>query len=177
MHQDVYIYQRLGLGTIEMAEHLDSGIVQCRDAHDSDSLDKDIATLWSSMFSRVYEHNFNTVSPKIDEWHRRFVFVIAKIAEEGGGLVPFARHVAANQGIVYPAKEDLKLEFVRNLDTPNGVKDYDEIFDHAKKVVLDIWRMVADAVMKEDQEYLARIDRNVNLDEGTGDAGGMVAWV
>lgn len=96
MHQDVYVYQRLNLGAIEFAEHLDSGIARCGNKNDNETLDKDIADLWSAMFQKVYEDSFKARRPEINEWHKRFKFVLDKIAEEGGRLMPFARHVATS---------------------------------------------------------------------------------
>jgi len=177
MHQDVYIYPRLKLGQIGLSEHLDSGIKQCGMEHDRGVLDQDITMLWAAMFERVYGDNFRLHAPKISEWHKRFVFVIDKIAEEGNRLLPLARHVAAKEGLVYPSKENLRMDFIENLATPSGTKHYDAIFDYTKEVVLDVWRVIAEAVTSNDQAYLAKIEKNVNLDEGTGDAGGIVAWV
>jgi hypothetical protein len=176
MHQDVYIYPRLKLGQIGLSEHLESGIKLCGMEHDLNILDQDISRLWDSMFERVYGNNFRLHAPKISEWHKRFVFVIDKIAEEGNRLLPLARHVATENGLVYPSKEDLKMDFIENLATPSGIKHYDAIFDHTKEVVLDIWRVISKAVTGNGQDYLAKIDKNVNLDEGTGNAGGMVTW-
>jgi len=176
MHQDVYIYQRLNLGPIEFAEHLDSGIVLCAAKDDKEVLDIDITEIWSAMLQKVYEDDFSIRRPKINEWHKRFKFVIDKIAEEGGKLVPLARHVASGLGLVYPSREEVDINFIKNLKTPSGFKHYDEIFDHAKEVVLEVWQLIAEAIIEKTDLYFAKIGKNVNLDEGTGDKGEIVTW-
>jgi len=172
MHQDVYVYQRLNLGPMEFAEHLDSGIRRCGNGE----LDSDIIGLWAGMLERVYADHYAKKKPQISEWHRRFIGVIDDIAEEGGSLMPLARHVATGQGLVYPSIDKLNMSYITNLETPAGIKNYDEIFDHAKKVVLDVWTAISDAAVKKDQSLIVSIDGNVNLDEGTGNTNQLVAW-
>lgn len=176
MHQDVYIYQRLNLGQINLAEHLDSGLSRCGEKSDKELLDQDIVGIWLKMFQKVYHESFSMAKPEISEWYRRFTSVIDKIAEEGGRLVPIARHVAAGEGLVYPREDEVEKSFINRLKTPMGVKEYDEIFDHAKNVVLVAWKMIADAITKKDTLYIAKIGMNMNLDEGKDDKNKMVAW-
>ena len=112
MHQDAHIFPRLNLGDIGLSEHLDTGIAACRDASDHDRLDRDIVTLWEGILRDVHPEEFAVNPPNIDKWHRRFQFVIDKIAEEGGRLIPFARHLAVDSGVMYPAKEDIDPQFI-----------------------------------------------------------------
>ncbi len=59
MNQDAYIFQRLNLGDIGLAGHLDSGIGICNDPHNSDQLDPDVRKLWENMLAKVIPSVYN----------------------------------------------------------------------------------------------------------------------
>jgi hypothetical protein len=174
MHQDAYIFQRLNLGEIGLAEHLESGIWGCCDAPGSGKLDPAIKSTWQSMLEACYTEPYQTHPPIIDNWHGSFRFIVDK-AEEGGSLSPFARHVAANIGLTYPALNDLDNQYLKGLATPLGSMDYDEIFNRAMENVLGAWSHVADAVFRNDNTYLTA-SVNWNLDTGKDADGNYVYW-
>jgi hypothetical protein len=175
MHQDAHIFQRLNLGEVGLSEHLDSGIAACRDAADPDLLDRDIVSLWTGMLQDVHLQEFAANPPDIDKWHRRFKFVIDKIAEEGDRLIPFARHLGVDSGLMYPAKGDIDPQFIKDLATPSGKKDYDEIFEAAIGNVGNVWQMAASGATQGQKTYLARIG-NWNLDTGRDENERLVFW-
>ncbi|HET7062354.1 MAG TPA: zinc dependent phospholipase C family protein [Nitrosospira sp.] len=174
MHQDAYIFQRLNLGEIGLAEHLDSGIWGCCDAPQSGKLDPTIKNTWEGMLEACYSEPYQTRPPVIDNWHGSFRFIVDK-AEEGGVLPAFARHVAANIGLTYPALDDLDNQYLKGLATPLGAMSYDEIFDRAMENVLDAWFHVAGAVFKDDDTYQTAFT-NWNLDTGRDPAGSYAYW-
>jgi hypothetical protein len=174
MHQDAYIFQRLNLGEVGLAEHLDSGIWGCCDKPDSGKLDPAISSTWQSMLETCYLNSYQTKPPLIDNWHGGFKFVVDK-AEEGNRLPPFARHVAVNVGLTYPAVADLDYQYLRGLMTPLGSMDYDQIFDRAMTNVLNVWLSAADAVFRNDSAYLTAIN-NWNLDTGKDASGTYAYW-
>ena len=84
MHQDAYIFQRLNIGEIGLAEHLDSGIWGCcapwqRKARHG------VAGTWQRMLEVCYADAYQTQPPVIDDWHGSFKFIVDK-AEEGNAL-------------------------------------------------------------------------------------------
>ena len=175
MHQDAHIFQRLNLGEVGLSEHLDSGIAACREVADPDLLDRNIVSLWSGMLQDVHPQEFAANPPDIDKWHRRFKFVIDKIAEEGDRLVPFARHLGVDSGLIYPANDDIDLQFIKGLATPSGKQDYDAIFDAAIGNVGNIWQVAASGATQGQKTYLARIG-NWNLDTGRDESKRLVFW-
>jgi hypothetical protein len=82
MHQDAYIFQRLNLGEIGLAEHLDSGIWGCCDKPDSGKLDPVIVSAWQGMLKTCYLDLYQSNPPVVDNWHGSFKFIVDK-AEEG----------------------------------------------------------------------------------------------
>lgn len=174
INQDAYIFQRLNLGEIGLAEHLESGIWGCCDKPDSGKLDPVIASTWRSMLETCYPNPCQTNPPVIDNWHASFKFVVDK-AEEGGALPPFARHVAVNIGLTYPAVADIDTQYIQGLATPIGAMSYDQVFDRAMENVLGVWSSIANAVFKNDTAYQVAI-QNWNLDTGKDGNGSYAYW-
>ena len=174
MHQDAYIFQRLNIGEIGLAEHLDSGIWGCCAPPGSGKLDTAVAGTWQRMLEVCYSDAYQTQPPVIDHWHGSLKFIVDK-AEEGNALPPFARHVAANIGLTYPAIADLDPQYLEALETPLGAMHYDQIFDRAMENVLDAWAHVADAVFKNSNTYQTAAV-NWNLDTGRDQTGRYVYW-
>jgi len=127
------------------------------------------------MLQDVHPEEFISNPPDIDKWHRRFKFVIDKIAEEGDRLVPFARHLGVDSGLIYPAKDDIAPQFIKGLATPSGKQDYDAIFDAAIGNVGNIWQVAASGATQGQKTYLARIG-NWNLDTGRDESKRFVFW-
>jgi len=107
MHQDAYIYQRLNLDQIGLAEPLRSGIARCGATPENEALHPDISGLWGSILSEVYPGTFALAEPDFDLWHRRFITTVDRI-EEGHKLLPIARHVAVDfMGATYPTPGEI----------------------------------------------------------------------
>lgn len=63
MHQDAYIYPRLKLGGVDLAEHLDSGIAACFDG--AGGLDADVRALWLAALATAYPHDYRAQPPDL----------------------------------------------------------------------------------------------------------------
>ncbi len=175
MNQDAYIFQRLNLGDIGLSSHLDSGIGICGDPDDPSQLDADVLNLWQSMFQEIYPDDFEENPPDINLWHRRFKFMVQDIAAQGDMLMPLARHVVAGKGLVYPLKDEVDMQYIENLETPESPIHFDDLFDRAIKNVEGVWSLVARGVLTDDEEYLERIG-NWDLDTGRDEDDNLIFW-
>jgi hypothetical protein len=175
MQQDAYIFQRLNLGGLGLSEHLRSGIWACHDREDSGRLDREVDALWQTMLQEAHPAEYGTNPPDPSTWRKRFKLVVDDIAEEGNKLLPFARHVAAGLGLVYPAESEVAPEFIRGLHVPTGFQDYDQVFDAAVRDVGTVWRWIASAALGADSPQLAQAG-NWDLDTGRDQRGHLVFW-
>lgn len=173
MNQDAYIFRRLNLSDVGRSEHLNSGIWRCCDAPDSGRLDGSIFSVWHHMLISSYPREYASNSPDIHAWHAGFKRSV-DLAEEGYRMPLFARHVAVDCGFTYPAAEDVDDTFIKNLETPDGVMDYDSVFDKAINNVLAMWAVIGKALYEDSESYRVAIG-NWNLDTGK-DAGGRFAY-
>lgn len=175
-HQDAYIYQRLNLGAVGLAEHLKSGVEKCSAVDDKDKLNPIIKQIWEDMLKAIRPNEFESNKPDIDTWHKAFNQNVS-IFEEGGKLHPLARHVAVNTlGATYPAEDKIDEQYIKNLHEPSGtLMDYDEIFDKAIDQVLQSWKILGEAVFNDDNEYLSYFG-DWNLDSGRNNQSALVFW-
>jgi hypothetical protein len=175
MNQDAYIFNRLNLGGIGLSEHLDSGIQTCATPENKRVLDPAIVRIWSQALNSTHPIDFQNNPPEINKWHNGFSFMVDEVGEEGNHLFPLARHIAVDAGLTYPRFEEVKSEFLQDLETPNGPMHYDDIFNKAVKHASDVWKWVATGVLENNDDYLSRID-NWNLDTGRNQSGNYVFW-
>ena len=175
LNQDAYIFQRLNLGGIGLAEHLDSGIWGCCDAKDSGKLDTAVANLWKAMLQECYPGEFVDNPPDLDKWHNSFKLVVDNVAEEGNKLFPAARHLAVNCGMTYPEVGEIDKTFILGLKVPGGQMDYDEIFDKAVENVKTIWSLIWRGVFAGDKDSETKLGK-WDLDTGRDDMKNLVFW-
>lgn len=173
MHQDAYIFDRMNVGEVGASEHLDSGISRCC-GEDESLLDEDIKALWLAMLSTNYPNEFSTNKPDPDNWHAGFKRIVDTV-EEGYQLFPIARHVAADKGLTYPAKENIDPSFIENLQTPSGTAHYDEIFDKAVANIVQMWKQISDDLNQQEPELMSQLG-NWNLDTGRDENNQLVYW-
>jgi len=131
MHQDAFIFNRLDLGGVGLSDHLASGIGACSAGDDEDSLDGEIADFWFVLLKAVHPEEFNANRPDIHKWHKRFNDIVHAISSTGNHLLPFARHLAADSGMVYPSFKKIGKQYIQELKVPTGTMTYDEIFNTA----------------------------------------------
>lgn len=175
LHQDVYIYQRLGIGPMGVGEKLHAGIETCCDPEDEEKIDPVIA--------RVWELILNAVSPSesfdrsmINTWHKGFIKTVSLI-EETDKLLPLSRHLLSDAlNVVYPLIEDLDKQFINKLLTPSKIRmDYDILFDMAIQKIGEGWHLLADAVYGELDTTAIKL-AGWNLDTGRDTANQLVYW-
>ncbi|WP_428025922.1 zinc dependent phospholipase C family protein [Arcobacter sp.] len=175
MHQDSYIYSRLNLGEIGMAEHLKSGIATCNDNGNMELIYRPLKLLWEKMFESASPEEFEKNKPEIDKWHHSF-YSIVNISEEGNSLFPLARHIAVKQGLTYPSKNMIEEQYIKNIKVPHDKRmDYDKVFDKAIQEVLKSWKLLGDAVYTNNNEHVTFFD-NWNLDNGRDKNSNLVFW-
>jgi hypothetical protein len=172
MHQDTHIWQRLGLGEIGLADRVKLNIGGCSDIEDKDKLDPTIKQVWLHTLSQVHPEIAASTPADLDKWHKGFQIVV-DTADEGYRFFPWARHVAVDNGLLYPRPNEVDDQYIVKLGTPAGPLDYDDIFDRAVTNTGYYWCIVANAVYENGDvsEIL-----NWNLDNGQCPEGNLTAW-
>ena len=172
MNQDTYIWERLNLGEQGLADRVKANIGSCVETSDPSKVDVAISQLWLSCLTSTFPDEVKKCKPEIDEWHKGFQFVVDNV-EEGYRLFPFARHLAAKAGIVYPSREDVDMGYIKSLETPKGSKDYDEVFDLAVSNICLYWEYLSNAIFSEADDSMFL---NWDLDTGLSDSNELTAW-
>ena len=110
----------------------------------------------------------------IDDWHSSVQFWIDNIGEELS-IIP-SRHIrifSEEKGVSYPKRIDRK--YIDSLDTPNGVKSYNEIFDRATENAKKIWRLITNGIFLDETDYVEKL-KIWNLDTGQEVKTPQVLW-
>lgn len=160
MHQDSYIWQRLGFSHLDFSERLQRNISLCSDNSDPELLDQAVRDLWSIALTEVYSEYANKCMPKINYWHTKYLSNI-DLAEDDYRLFPLFQHIET--GLTYPLVEDIDYSYIRNLKTPIGDMHYDAIFDRAIENIKRYLTKLALAVFENGDDQLFC---NWNLDTG-----------
>lgn len=174
MHQDSYIYQRLDVGGVGVADYLKSGIEQCCVA--DGSIDPVIADTWRTMLERCHGSEFASNRPDIGRWHQGYIDVL-NIGGQGCHLIPIARHVAVGCGLTYPLAQEVDhATYIDELKTPHGPLSYDKVFAKALEHVIQGWHLVGEAVFGTSNVYQTAF-WDWNLDTGRDATNTLVLWV
>ncbi len=170
MNEDVFIFEHMNLD-MALSEFLERHIGSCSDPNERDRLDPDIREFWAAMLNSVFPDHFKSNPPELDEWHEGFNRIM-DLADEGDHLIPFARHVAADVGLLYPEKADD--EYLKQLSVPAGLyMDYGAVFEKAIGDVRDTWLKVVGAMNGSNELAAAG---NWSLDSGKDDHNKFVFW-
>lgn len=175
MHQDAFIFQKLGLGGVGVSDHLASGIGACSSADDEDKLDADIIEFWRALLQAVHPVKFAENPPDIHKWHERFNDIVDAISSAGGHLLPCARHVAADVGLIYPSATQIDRQYIDSLKVPTGTMSYEAIFNEAIRNVSGVWSDIARGAFNNNDTVLARFGE-WNLDTGKDQNNKLVFW-
>jgi hypothetical protein len=172
MNQDAYIWPKLNLGEIGYADRVKINIGSCADAENRTNLDSVIHDLWVTCLVEVFPEKAHASPPEINAWHKGFLRVVDNV-DEGYRLFPFARHVAADQGLLYPSLDDIDHAYIENLQTPCGIEHYDAIFERAVANIKQYLCHLANAVFAD-----GSVDMYLdwNLDTGRCESGFLTAW-
>jgi hypothetical protein len=112
--------------------------------------------------------------PEVDAWHAGFKRAV-DLAEESYRMPLFARHIAVDCGLTYPAPSEIDRSFIDNLPTPEGPMSYDAVFDKALANIVSMWAVIGKAVFDADQGYKTMIG-NWDLDTGKDAKGRFCYW-
>lgn len=96
-----------------------------------------------------------------------------KIAQSGHLLFPFARHVAANQGLVYPVIPEA--QYIQGLKAPDDtIIDFETIFEKALNNIVELWGWLALSL----QNRASPLDSLISwsLDTGIDENNRMIYW-
>jgi hypothetical protein len=165
MHQDAYIFPKiLDVGETGLSQHLATGIASCNAVADDDQLDKTVNMTWLAMLGAAYPDDVAMQAPEPSLWHRGFRGVLSTMAS-ASHLFPFARHVAAGLNIAYPKSADVLDTYILQLQTPEGLMDYLDIFERARQNVLSVWSGIDLALRDGTSDFLESLE-DWNLDTG-----------
>lgn len=172
MHQDVFIFNRLNMGAILGDAFIRNGLSACNAPGTPGLLHPLIVHLWGRMLKHTDEVQYSESNPTFQEWHRGFHRMLGVAGQ--GRLIPFARHMVAEQGLVYPEKPDDT--YIKQLRVPGGSHmDYADIFDKAHDNVRHYWGLLVRFCLKDGGEDLSSIC-NWNLDTGRDETGRITMW-
>jgi hypothetical protein len=173
MSQDVYAHSRLNMGALEFNKQISVNVDATSDVTDRDRMDPDVALLWQDLLIGVYSSlDPQLKPPKVHDWHgamRRMM----KLAQSGNVLFPFARHVAANQGLVYPVVPEV--EYIRHLDIPGGLTmNFEDLLEKALNNIVELWGWLA--LSLQDQASPLDTLASWSLDTGIDENNHMIYW-
>jgi hypothetical protein len=171
MHQDVYIFRRIGTTMPQTAEHIKASILKCGDPKAPHKLDPDIKGVWEKVLKTVHPELFVDDPPDLDKWHKRCYDVLEKLLPATSRFVGFARHVCNGLAFDYPTLEEVdRAGYIDNLKVPapEGIgkrMKYDDIFDFAVSRIQQVWLDVTRYTLGYDDQIVFR-DDEWNLDTG-----------
>ncbi|MBI5847217.1 MAG: zinc dependent phospholipase C family protein [Nitrospirae bacterium] len=185
MHQDAYIFSRMGTGMPQTAQHIRSTILKCGDQNDPECLDPDVKNLWEELLRKVHPEIFNSDMPDLDKWHKRCYNILEQLLPTSGRLIGFARHACNRNGLLYPTPEEIEMgEYIDNLRVPSNAgrqemhMHYDMIFDWATEQVQKVWLNVTQYALGE-SDSLPFYKDEWDLDTGrnkSASAAPLVFW-
>jgi hypothetical protein len=181
MHEDAYIFRRMGLGMPQTSDYLKATIGNCGLPNNPKRLDEDIKDLWLKILRNVYASDYTSNPPDLDEWHQRCQTILESFLPTTSRLVGFARHVCNRCGLLYPTPDEVDATYIDHLQTPTPAvpyMTYDDVFDSAIKKVEDAWLEVTRYALNQADQISFR-DKEWNLDTGKdelAEAEGCVLW-
>lgn len=177
MDQDVYIFKTMVKGDVRKSEHIKNVIGSCADSTNKKKIDPDIERMWRHMLSKTFPKIYEKFELDIHGWHRAVQVFLDDFAEELS-IIP-SRHIRGSfeeRGIAYPRFEDIdRSKYIDNLKTPKGMKTYDQIFNHAKRNVVKVWKLISQGIFLGDETYKEKI-KVWNLDTGQEVKTPKVMW-
>ncbi len=177
MHQDALIFSTLDLGDVGLTKHLNTGIASCSALDNSFLLDPTIKKMWLHMLAASYPNAVKDggTEARPDLWHGGFCTVLKGVGA-ATKLFPFARHVAANEGLLYPELAQLNRTYTENLETPEGVMKYEQLFNRAVANIIHVWTGIDNALTGKDRAFMDGLE-DWNLDTGRSvSTGKYVFW-
>ena len=160
------------------------GIKSCCDPEDPQKLHPAIADLWKKCLPPVPGTDISlgpdlatpTKTPDPNNWHKNFVMMVDKYAEEGGRLPSFVRHIAEEAALVYPDVEHVDGQYIDHLKTPEGTHiSFDQLFELVQRKVKTAWGDLGSALGNNGGPGEFAL-ANGCLDTGRDDTGATIYW-
>ena len=164
MNQDVYIFRTRLSGDVKKSEHIKNVIGSCSSSGDKNKIEPFIEKMWRLILLKAFPEINAKFKIDIHDWHSSVQFWLDNIAEELS-IIP-SRHIRdflEGEGVSYPREIDRA--YIDSLDSPDGIKSYDEIFDHAMENVKKIWRLITKGIFDGETNYVDKL-KIWNLDTG-----------
>lgn len=176
MHQDAFIFPRvMNVGDTGLSKHLATGIAACHAADDEDEIDPAVGQVWLAMLAAAYPEDLAKGAPLPSAWHCGFRNILVTMAG-ANHLFPFARHVSAKLNLAYPTENSIDNSYILKLKTPEGLMDFEAVYERARRNVLTVWKGLDDALIKGRSDALDRLE-DWNLDTGRiVHTGKLVFW-
>lgn len=167
MHQDAYIFRRVGTGMPQVAGHIKANIRTCGASDDHYHLDPDLKELWETLLKTVHPETFVDDPPDINKWHRKCYLILEKILPTSSRFIGFARHACDGLGFSYPTPARIGMkEYIENLKVPGERRmHYNDVFDFAIKHVQQVWLEVTQHALGQG-DLLAFRNEEWDLDTG-----------
>jgi len=183
MHQDAYIFSRIGKGMPQTAGHLKSTILTCNDQEAPDLLDIDIRAIWQELLRKVHPRAFQDDPPDMNKWHRRCYDILQTFLPTSNRFVGFARHACNDKGFLYPTPAEVdKKVYIESLVVPSApgqlrIMSYNDIFNYTVERVQREWVGVTRYALGLDDTITCRNDE-WDLDTGRDKLAGnkLVFW-
>lgn len=176
LHQDAYLFPRLGYGVAGSAEPIRSGPKMCSQQGDEKELDGALVDYWMNILERVHPEHFEHCRPQPSQWFEKYIFMLDRVVEESKWLTPLTRHfVVDTAALACPPREAVDFQYIKGLATPSGPQDYDAVIELAVKNVLDAWKAIGEAMVNNNHGELAKIP-DFNLDTGKDSNENLVWW-
>ena len=173
MSQDVYAHSRLNMGALDFNRQISTNIDDTSDMDNPNRMDPDVAGLWQDLLIGVYAgHDSDLRPPKVHDWHSAMRRMM-KVGESGNMLFAFARHVATNQGLVYPAVPET--QYIQGLNVPGErIMDFEELFQKALNNIVELWGWLALSLQSQESPLDTRV--SWSLDTGIDENNQMIYW-
>ncbi len=178
MHQDAYIFRRIGTGMPQVADHIKATILTCGASDDSHRLDPDLKRLWTEVLKAVHPGAFADDPPDMDKWHRKCCAILEKLLPTSSRFVGFARHVCDGLGFSYPTPNEIDMkEYIENLKIPGDRRmHYDDIFNFAIARVQQVWFDVVNYALGGDKLTFRNDEWDLDTGRNKLAANKLVFW-
>jgi len=170
MHQDTYIWQRMQIGEIGAKSWLSSHLALCSSYECKATIDPIITTVWQESLELAFP--LEATPPNINAWFNSFIRVIS-LVEDNYQLFPLSRHVASFLKLTYPKVNELENGYLKDLPTPDGAMEYDQLFDRCIKNIADYQFLLYQSVFHA--QPLTWVEA-WSLDTGLNKEGILTVW-
>ena len=131
---------------------------------DVDVIDAVVSRVWTAMLAAAYSDVAVGDPPLPSMWHCGFRTILSTMAGVNR-FFPFARHACVDLNLAYPAETDIHQGYISNLRTPQGLMEYEAIFEKARSNVLAVWKGLDEALHDGRSDALDQLE-DWNLDTG-----------